>query len=136
MAGVMLRNKPFHLDFYLNQIPEVVSHIVDMKNKVEYLQGDDTLILNHERTAREVEAVLPSNRGDPRIHVVLTRRGTVRGETDIGVRLKNGSNCFTRPVVRAALPEFAAWKSVVDRDFCHLSDPLRHRSPSKRICAT
>ncbi|MEE8658611.1 Glycosyltransferase family 61 protein [Acetobacteraceae bacterium EV16G] len=59
MAGLMLPDKPFHLDFYLNQIPEVVSHIVNVKNKMEYLRGDDTLIVNHARTAREVETALP-----------------------------------------------------------------------------
>lgn len=59
MAGLMLPDKPFHLDFYLNQFPEVVSHIVEVKNKMEYLLGDDTLIVNHARSAREVGTVLP-----------------------------------------------------------------------------
>lgn len=59
MAGLLLRNKPFHLDFYLSQIPEVVSHITDMKNKMEYMHGDDALTVRHARSAREVEAALP-----------------------------------------------------------------------------
>lgn len=58
MAGLMLPDKPFHFDFYLNQIPEIVSHIVEVKNKMEYLRRDDTLIVSHARSAPEVETIL------------------------------------------------------------------------------